>query len=146
MGVISKKNFIPTVCVVYTALSLCKIAYEATLSGNLEHNYENFLWMLAISVMATFVLSLHPYLQKLPIWLVILGQYLVLITLISLFVWIEGHFAYLHPDAYGDMFWSVTIPYPLGAAVYYFSFWLKVKKANVILKDLKEKRRRDGVI
>lgn len=143
MGVINKKNFIPTICVVYTALSLFKIIYEVMLSGRIEHNYENFLWMLTISVVATFVLSMHQYLQSFPIWLVIIGQYLVLISLISLLVWIEGHFVDLHPDAYGDMFWSVTIPYISGAAAYYYNFWIKVKKANAILRDLKEKKRKE---
>lgn len=145
MGVINRKNFIPTVCVVYTVLSLGKIIYEVALSQSMEHNYENFLWMLAISVMATFVLSIHQYLQRFPIWLVILGQYLVLIALVGLLIWIEGHFVYLHPDAYSDMFWSVTVPYLFGAATYYYSFWRKVQKANVILKDLKEMRRKDAL-
>lgn len=98
--------------------------------------------MLALSVIATFVLSLHYYLRSFPIWLVIIGQYIVLVALIMACIWIEGYFVELHPNAYKDMFRSFTIPYVIGAAIYYFKFWYEVKRANLILKDLKSEKER----
>lgn len=138
MKLISKKNFFPTVCIVYTVLSILKILLESFVFEIPEGDYENFIWMLAISVVATFVLSLHYYLQKFPLWLVIIGQYLVLLALIMLCVWISGNFAKMHPDAYRDMFWSFTIPYIFGALLYYLSLWNEMRKANIIINNLKK--------
>lgn len=144
MKLINRKNFIPTVCIVYTILSIFKIVLESLVCGVLDNNYENFIWMFAISVIATFALSLHYYLKNFPIWLVMIGQYLVVLALIVLCIWIEGKFFTLHPNAYKDMFWSFTIPYIVGATVYYISFWNEVKRANVIIKYLKEQNRKEG--
>jgi hypothetical protein len=105
----------------------------------MDSNQENFIWIIVISLLSTFVLSLHYYLQKYPVGFVIIGQYLALLAIISLCIWIEGHFVELHPKAYSDMFWSFTIPYIVGAAYYYISFWFKVQKANKIIKKLKRK-------
>lgn len=142
MKLINKKNFIPTICIIYTVLSISKVILESVLNGKIDNNQGDFIWMLVISLIATFVLSLHYYLQEFPVWLVIIGQYLVLLALIMTGIWIEGHFVQLHPDAYKDMFRSFTIPYIIGAAVYYFEFWYEVKKANEVLKGLKEKNRK----
>jgi hypothetical protein len=105
----------------------------------MDHNYGNFIGILFISITATLLLSLHYYLKKLPIWLVIIGQYLTLLVLIGLCIWVVGHFVVLHPNAYRDMFVSFTIPYIIGASLYYISFWKEVKKANVILQDIKRR-------
>lgn len=73
----------------------------------------------------------------------IIGQYLVILAAIFLCVWLEGNFVMLHPDAYKDMFRSITIFYFMGATYYYISFWNQVKKANVILTFLKEKNKKE---
>lgn len=143
MKLINKKNFLPTICIVYTVLSISKVILESILYGEIDNNQANFIWMFVISLIATFVLSLHYYLQEFPVWLVIIGQYLVLVTLIMIGIWIEGHFVKLHPNAYKDMFRSFTIPYIIGAAIYYFEFWYEVKEANEILKGLKEQNRKE---
>lgn len=140
MKLINRKNFVPTVCIIYTLLSIFKVISESMINGGIDKNKENFFWMLAMSIIATFVLSIHYYLQDFSMGLVIIGQYIVLITFVMVCVWIEGHFVELHPDAYKDMFRSFTIPYIVGAAIYYLKFYYQVKKANVILKDLKERK------
>jgi hypothetical protein len=67
---------------------------------------------------------------------VVIGQYLLLIGLIFGGIWIGGHFTDNAPTAYRDMFISVTIPYVIGAVVYYISFFSQIKKANEVLADL----------
>jgi hypothetical protein len=138
MKIINKYNFFSTVCMVYTVISILKITIESLAYGTMDTNYVNFIWVLAISILGTFVISLHYYLQRFSLWLVVMGQYLVLLGLIDFCVWIEGHLVKLHPEAYRDIFWSFTIPYIIGAAFYYITFWYEVKKANAIIKDLKE--------
>ncbi len=137
MKLIDKKNFLPTVCTVYTVISFIKIILEAFFIHTQDTSYINFVWIFIISVIATFILSLHYYLQKFPLVPVIAGQYLVLLAIVALGVFIEGNFVPLHADAYRDMFWSVTIPYIAGALIYYFQFWLEINKAGKLIKDLK---------
>ena len=91
---------------------------------------------LGISVLATAILSLHYYLQQLPFVPVVVGQYLLLIGVIFGGIWIGGHFTENAPSAYRDMFISVTIPYVIGAIVYYVSFFMQIKKANEVLMNL----------
>jgi hypothetical protein len=93
---------------------------------------------LGISVISTYILSLHYYLQRFPLVPVIAGQYLIVLAIVTLGVFIEGQFVPLHVNAYRDMFWSFTIPYIIGALIYYVQFWLEIKKANKLIKDLKK--------
>lgn len=95
--------------------------------------------MILLSFIATLVLSQHYRLQHIPLTLVIIGQYLVLVGIVLLVTWISGFFQVLHPDAYRDMFLSFTIPYIIGATIYYFNVFREVKNANQILKNIKEK-------
>jgi hypothetical protein len=138
MKLINKKNFLPTVCVVYTVISLSKIIMESIFLNTQDNSYVNFIWILGISVISTYILSLHYYLQRFPLVPVIAGQYLIVLAIVTLGVFIEGQFVPLHVNAYRDMFWSVTIPYIIGALIYYVQFWLEIKKANKLIKDLKK--------
>ena len=91
---------------------------------------------LGISVLATAILSLHYYLQRFPFIPVVIGQYLLVIGIVFLGIWIGGHFTENAPSAYRDMFVSVTIPYVIGALVYYISFFYQIKKANEVFINL----------
>lgn len=138
MKLINRKNYIPVVCIVYTLISLGKIALE-TIEGHNDPNYVgNFITIFVLSLAATFVLSLQYYLQKFPLTIVIVGQYFLLIGIIMLGVLIGGHFQKLASTAYRDMFWSFTIPYIIGAGIYYTRFLLQVRKANMTLKEFKK--------
>lgn len=139
MKIIDKSNFFPTVCVVYTILSLSKIILEwLTLKefGNLQLNFAE---MFVISLIAIFVLSQHYRVQKLPFVIVLILQYAAMIGLIMLGTWIQGFFAVLHPNTYRDMFVSFTVPYIIGAAVYYINVFREVKNANRIIAEIKRK-------
>jgi hypothetical protein len=138
MQLINKKNFLPIVCIVYTILSFSKIIFEIKL-GYKDPNYvENFIMLFLMSLIATFVLSLHYYLQKIPLPIVILGQYIFLVGIIMLSIWIGGHLQNNASTAYRDMFWSFTIPYIIGAIIYYAVILFQIKKANKTLSELKK--------
>ncbi len=138
MKLIGRKEFIPTVCVIYTLLSLTKIILEAIVQKNYGVYQENLLTILFLSLLATFVLSQQYRFSQLPLLPVALLQYVLLIAAVMLLTWLSGLFTELHPDAYRDMFWSFTIPYVILAAVYYVSLLLEIKKANRLLKHFKE--------
>ena len=52
--------------------------------------------------------------------------------------WMISFFDEMHPDGYRDMFWSFTIPYVIGAVIYYVSLFLEIKKANRLLQNMKK--------
>lgn len=139
MKLISKKEFLPTVCVVYTILSFGKVLLEGLLKGNFGIYQQNLVMMLFLSFAATLVLSQHYRLNRLPLWLVALIQYLLLIGIVMLILWVTSFFEPISPGGYMDMFWSFTIPYIIGAAAYYISLYLEIQKANQILQDIKKK-------
>lgn len=138
MKIINKKNFFPTVCMVYTLLVLTKILLEYIAQGLWENYQQNLLIMLVLSIMAVFVLSQYYRFQKYPLVVVIVVQYLVLIAGIMLFTWISGFFTTLHENAYRDMFLSFSIPYAVGVVIYYAALFHEVKSVNQILRKIKD--------
>ena len=140
MKVIEKKEFWPTVCVCYTILSLGKIALEFFTQGAWGNLQANFLMIFVLCFLATLVLSQHYRLDRFPLPAVIIGQYAVMIAVVFLIVWLIGKVGTLGEHAYRDMFWSFTIPYIIGAVVYYIAYFLQVKKANRMLENIKKKQ------
>lgn len=139
MKIIDKKTFIPTVCVVYTVLSMSKIVLEASVQDRFGNYQSNLLMMLFLSFLATLVLSQHYRLQQIPLIVVVIGQYLLLMGVILVIMWISGFYTKLHPNAYRDMFLSFTIPYIIGAAIYYINVFREVKDANEMINSIKKK-------
>lgn len=136
MKIINRNNFISIVCVSFTLIVCGKLLYEKSI-GFIDSNYtENIFMCLGISVLAVAILSLHYFLQHLPFIPVVIGQYLLLIGFIFAGIWVSGHFTDNAPSAYRDMFISVTVPYVVGAIVYYVSFFLQIKKANEVFMSL----------
>lgn len=72
--------------------------------------------------------------------LVAVLQYVILVVLLVLTLWIMGFYVEMDLQGYKDMFWSVAIPYVIGAVVYYISLYIEVKKANKLLQDIKGQR------
>lgn len=138
MRQINRHNFFSIGCVIFTLLVVGKILLEAVAQGLFTDYQKNLLVMLALSFLATFVLSQYYRFQNLPLLAVILGQYVLLVGAVMLFTWISSFFEPLHEDGYRDMFWSFTIPYAIGAAVYYLSLFGELRHMN---KELEEIRR-----
>lgn len=133
---IEKNNFWSIVSGVFTCLLIGKLIMER-ISGHRDVYYiENIFTMLVITIVATFILSLHKYLQNVPVVPVMILQYVILIGCVMGGLWIMSQFSEMNPEGYKDMFWTVTIPYVILAGIYYISFFLEVKKANVLLSEL----------
>lgn len=137
MKIIHKQNFFSIVCVIFTLLALGKIVLEAIVMKRFGNEQENFLMMFLLSLLATAVLSQHYRFQNFPLPIMIIVQYLLLIAGVMLITWLTSLFEPLHEDAYRDMFLSFTIPYAIGAAVYYISLFYEVGRANRTLKEIR---------
>lgn len=131
---INKHNFWSIVSGVFTCLLIGKIILESILGHRDIYYVENILTLFAVTVAATLILSVHKFLPNIPTLLLMLLQYVVLIGGVMGAVWVKSHFADMHPNAYRDMFWSVTVPYVVLAGAYYISFFKKIKMANKLLK------------
>lgn len=140
MAIINKKNFLSIVCVIYTITSIFKLILEAILGITDAYYTANLLSMFIITLFTTFIISLHYYLQEWPLPVIIVGQYMILMGTIFLYLWIGGHFTELDTNAYRDMFRSFTIPYVIIATVYYVNFHIQIKQANNLVKEIKEEK------
>lgn len=137
---INKHNFWKMVSGVFTFLSIGKIIFEKIV-GYFDKNYaENILTIFIVTVIATFLLSLHKYFQSVSILLIMIVQYVLFIGSVMGAAWLEDYFVGIHPNGYRDMFWSTTIPYIVLSGIYYMSFFRQVKKANTILMEINQKQ------
>lgn len=136
MKLINRKNFISIVCISFTLLVCFKLLSEYAAGFTDRYYTQNILMCLVFSVFITFILSIHYYLQNLPFLPVLIGQYVITIGLTVLGIWIAGHFTDEAPTAYDDMIYSVTIPFIVGAIIYYVSFFRQIRKANAALDEL----------
>lgn len=136
---ITRKNFLPTLCVVYTILVLTKLILEAVMGHTDTYYTQNLLFMFVVSFAAVSVLSLHSFLQNIPLLFVIIGQYLLLIAFVEGGLLLISLFAPVSPDGYLEMFLSVSIPYGIGAAIYYIEYFRQVKKMNHFLQEIQNR-------
>lgn len=136
---ITRKNFLPTLCVVYTILVLTKLILEAVMGHTDTYYTQNLLFMFVVSFAAVSVLSLHSFLQNIPLLFVIIGQYLLLIAFVEGGLLLTSLFSSVSPDGYLEMFLSVSIPYGIGAAIYYIEYFREVKKMNDFLQKIQNR-------
>ena len=136
MKLINKRNFISIVCIFFTLITCGKLLYERALNFTDRYYTDNIFTILGFSVLITLILSLHFYLQKFPFWLVIIAQYALTVGIVFLAIFIHGRFSTNAPTAYWDMFVSITIPFLIGALVYYICFFVQIKRANKVLEKL----------
>ena len=116
MKIIDRHNFLSVVCVSFTLIVCGKLLFEKMTGFTDKFYTENIFTCLLICVLATFVLSMHYYLQRFPFIPVVIGQYLFVIGVIFAMIRLASNFTDMAPSAYKDMFISVTIPYVIGAA------------------------------
>lgn len=143
MKIIDRHNFIGTASTVFTILVLGKTGVEFIMTAEFGYYQKNLITMLVLSFLATFVLSQHYRFEKYPLLLVIIGQYVVLLGGIMLFMWWNGRFEPLHENGYRDMFLSFTIPYLIGVVVYYVSVFHEIRLANKTLKQIRQKSKQE---
>ena len=136
MKLINKRNFVSIVCIFFTLITCGKLLYERALNFTDRYYTDNIFTILGFSVLITLILSLHFYLQKFPFWLVIIAQYALTVGIVFLAIFIHGRFSTNAPTAYWDMFVSITIPFFIGALVYYICFFVQIKRANKVLEKI----------
>ena len=131
------KSYLLELCCSYTIVSVAG-AIINIMAGS-ETNNVNVIMMFIFCNIAVFVLSIHKFFEKLSPLAMIVIQYVVACALCSLAVYI-GTFFYGPVTLRGwfELFRSFTIPYIIGAALYYYRLWDDAKKQQNLLKEIQE--------
>lgn len=140
MRLIHKKNVIPIICISYTILSIVYTVYEIIVTGSMNATQLNIFLFLFLSILGVGVLSQHYRFDRFSPLTMILLQYLLAETVILGGLKIASCFVDIHPDGYRDLSVSFTIPYVIGAVIYYVCLWLEVKKQNRILEQIRSRK------
>ncbi|MBE5961590.1 MAG: DUF3021 domain-containing protein [Lachnospiraceae bacterium] len=145
MNPINKKNFLTTICVVYTILSVVITIVEAVEHKGINASQFNYMCCLYLCAVGTFVLSLTYRLERFSMLTVMIIQYVLALVLIFGAMWILGHFVEVNKNGPMEMWRSFTIPYVILAAAYYMELRRETKKQNEMLAQIKEKKQEEEI-
>lgn len=138
MKMINKKNIIPTICITYTIVSITLTMFEIFVKGEINPTQLNIFLFLLLSILGVGILSQHYRLEKFSPLAMIIIQYLAAAAMILLSLKAASYFVDIHPNGYRDMIISFSIPYAIGAVIYYICIRLEVRKQNRILEKIKK--------
>lgn len=141
MKLITKKNIIPIICITYTVLSISLTIYEIIVNGKMNPAQLNIFLFLILSILGVVVLSQHYRFERFSPLTMIIMQYAIAIVVILVSLKIASFFVDIHPDGYRDMTLSFSVPYIIGAIIYYIVLRLEVKKQNKLLENIKKNRK-----
>ena len=141
MKIITKKTIIPVICISYTILSITLTIYEIIVKGNMNPTQLNIFLFLLLSILGVVVLSQHYRFERFSPLTMIIIQYTIAIAVIMVSLKIASAFVDIHPNGYKDMTVSFSVPYVVGAVIYYIMLRLEVKKQNKLLKSIKQNRK-----
>ena len=132
-------QFFLELCCSYTLVSVFG-AIVNIISGTQTNNI-NVIMMFLFCVVACLVLNLHKLFDRFSPLFMIVSQYVIAIGLVMLIFYLAAFICnetVTSRNAY-EVFRSFTIPYVIGAAVYYYSLYIEVKNQNKILQTIQKK-------
>ncbi len=138
MKIVNKKNIVSVICVTYTFVSISLTVLEVLVSGTVSPAQLNLFLFLIFSILGVGVLSQHYRLERFSPVAMLLIQYLCAIGVIFIGTKIAACFVDIHPNGLRDLILSFSVPYVIGAAIYYISLWLEVNRQNQIIRKIKE--------
>ncbi len=137
MKLVNRKNLIPVICITYTVVSVSLTIIETLIKREINATQLNIFMFLLLSILGVGVLSQYRLERFSPLAMVII-QYLAAVVIILVSLKAASYFTYVHPDGYKDMVISFSVPYFIGAVIYYISLILEVRKQNRILEKIKQ--------
>lgn len=138
MKLINKKNIIPIICITYTAVSISLTIYEIIVKAEMNPTQLNIFLFLILSILGVGILSQHYRFERFSPLAMIIIQYIIAVSVILISLRIASFFVDIHPDGYKDMTLSFSVPYFIGAVIYYVCLRWEVKKQNKLLNHIKK--------
>lgn len=127
------------ICISYTVLSVAN-SIIGVLAGKEAVSNWNAIFMLLWTSIAVLILSIHHLFDELPPLLMLVIQYAIAMTLVLLTVYISGFFEAVGKSSYKDAIVSFTVPYIIGAAVYYISVFRTAKRQDALIQEINAKQ------
>ena len=140
MRIINKKNVIPIICITYTVISIGYTIFEIIINRKMNPTQLNIFLFLVLSILGVAVLSQHYRFNRFSPLAMIIMQYMIAEIIILASLKTASFFVDIHPDGYRDMTLSFSVPYLIGALIYYIRLRLEVKKQNQLLRIIKEQK------
>lgn len=143
MKLIHKKNVLPIICIAYTFVSISLTIFEIIVRKEMNPTQLNIFLFLILSMLGIGVLSQHYRFERYSPLAMVLIQYLLAVSIIVVSLWIASFFVDIHPNGYKDMTVSFSVPYGIGAIIYFICLKVEVKKQNALLNTIKKKRNQE---
>lgn len=124
------------ICISYTMVSVSG-AVVNVLSGTKTSN-SNTIIMFGLCLIASLVLSLHKLFVNFSPLLMIILQYVIVVSLCAGFLFILSFIDPISPKGWLEYFRSFTIPYIIIAAIYYYSLYAEAKNQDKMVKEIQE--------
>ncbi len=124
-----------SICISYTILSMVNVILDL-LKGKDSGSHYNSLAMLLLCTIAVLVLSIHHLFDEWPPIVMIIVQYIIAMGLVLLFVFISSFFSEISEGGYEDIIVSFTIPYIIGAFIYYSSVFRSAKRQDKLIQEI----------
>ncbi|MFG6349636.1 MAG: hypothetical protein K1W15_13135 [Lachnospiraceae bacterium] len=140
MKLVNRKNVISVICVTYTVISILLTIINILIEGEMNSTQLNIFTCLLLSILGVGVLSQHYRLERFSPLAMVIIQYLAAVAVILISLKAASYFTYVHPGGYRDMVISFSVPYFIGAVIYYISLMLEVRKQNRILEKIKQNK------
>ena len=140
MKLVNRKNVISGICVTYTVISILLTIINILIEGEMNSTQLNIFTCLLLSILGVGVLSQHYRLERFSPLAMVIIQYLAAVAVILISLKAASYFTYVHPGGYRDMVISFSVPYFIGAVIYYISLMLEVRKQNRILEKIKQNK------
>ena len=130
------KRYLLELCCSYTIISVAGAIINIFVGG--QTNNANVIVMFTFCAIIVFVLSIHKLFDRFSPLFMIVAQYVISLGLCSLIVFIISRFDYVSPKAWFEYFRSFTIPYIIGAALYYYRVFSEAKKHDTLIKEIQQ--------
>ena len=131
------KNYLLELCCSYTIVSV--IGAIINIIFGYQTNNINVVMMFIFCNIAVFVLSIHKFFEKLSPLAMMIIQYVVALALCTVAILIATLFwGPVTPRGWFEFFRSFTIPYIIGAALYYYRLWDDARKQQELIKEIQE--------
>ncbi len=141
MKLIHKKNVVSVVCITYTFVSITLSIFEGIANREINPTQLNMFSCLLLSILGVGVLSQHYRLERFSPLAMVIIQYVIAVGIILIALKAASYVVDVHPDGYRDMTLSFSVPYFIGAVIYYINLRLEIRKQNRILEKIKKDRK-----
>ena len=132
------KSYLLELCCSYTIISV--IGAIINIIFGYQTNNINVVMMFIFCNIAVFVLSIHKLFDAFSPLAMIIIQYVLALVLIFLVIFITSFIEPVSPRGWFEFFRSFTIPYIIGAALYYYKIFKETKDQNEMIKEIQKQR------